>query len=87
MCVQMLSVMLLCFSSTGHIEGLPLEGKEKPKPINVFRESLVIQKNAQLVSQLATWRVVAQVVYYDCGTRLFHVFILIGLLEPINGPH
>lgn len=49
MCVQMLSVMLLCFSSAGHIEGLPLEGKEKPKPINSF--------------------------------------ILIGLLEPINGPH
>ena len=54
MCVQMLSVMLLCFSSTGHIEGLPLEGKEKPKPINVFRESLVTQKNAQLMSQLVT---------------------------------
>ena len=53
MCVQMLSVMLLCFSSTGHIEGLPLEGKEKPKPINVFRESPVTQKNAQFVSQLA----------------------------------
>lgn len=49
MYVQMLSVMLLCFLSTGHIEGLPLEGKEKPKPINIF--------------------------------------ILVGLLEPINGPH
>ena len=36
MCVQMLSVLLLCFLSTGHIEGLPLEGKEKPKPINIF---------------------------------------------------
>lgn len=28
------SVMLSCFLSTGHIEELPLEGKEKPNPIS-----------------------------------------------------
>ena len=28
--------MLSCFLSTGHIEELPLEGKEKPNPISFF---------------------------------------------------
>lgn len=34
--MRVLSVMLSCFLSTGHIEELPLEGQEKPNPISFF---------------------------------------------------
>ena len=36
-------------------------------------ESQVLQKNAQLVPQLAMWRVLTQIVHYGCGIRLFPV--------------